>query len=108
MTAMITREMVVEKLSEMFKHPTEFQIYKEWNTVEVKYRIGRIDIFRKTRILPIQEGEQCYFCNILDIPTWLPQHACEEIFRFVELMYEKRKDGYRDQEVKRMLQYVTI
>ena len=29
MTAMITREMVVEKLSEMFKHPTEFQIYKE-------------------------------------------------------------------------------
>jgi len=72
MTAMITREMVIEKVSEMFKHPVEFPIYKNGSLELTKYSVGRIDVYRKTRILPMQDEEQCYFCNILDIETRLP------------------------------------
>lgn len=108
MTAMITREMVIEKVSEMFKHPVEFPIYKNGSLELTKYSVGRIDVYRKTRILPMQDEEQCYFCNILDIETRLPHKPCEDIFRYVELMYDKRKDGYREKDIQEMLQYLTI
>ena len=64
MTAMITREMVIEKLSEMFKHPVEFPIYKNGSLELTKHSVGRIDVYRKTRILPMQDSENS-LCLIL-------------------------------------------
>lgn len=68
MTAMITREMVVEKLSEMFKHPDDWQILKEGSVELTKYSVGRIDAYRRVSILSTAPDTN-YFCRILDLHT---------------------------------------
>lgn len=65
---MITREMVVEKLSAMFKAPSSYKILKEGSVELTKYSVGRIDVYRRVSILSTAPDTN-YFCRILDLHT---------------------------------------
>jgi hypothetical protein len=103
---MITREMVIAKIAAMLHDPVWFKIFLKWDLQFTEYSIGRIQVFRNTAIL--WDGTTSYYCNILNIRTELPQDVCEEIFRYINNEYEKRKEWYRQDDIKHMVEYVTI
>jgi len=83
---MVTREMVIEKLSSMFRDPDGFRIFHKTEGEYTKYSIGRIEAVRKSSTLTI------YGCFILSLDTELPQNVCEEVFKYMHNEYEKRKE----------------
>ena len=107
MSSMITREMVIAKIAAMLQDPVWFKIFCKTEDFNTRYSIGRIDVYMFNHVLT-HWSSITFRCLILNIDTELPQEVCEEIFRYINNEYEKRKEWYRQDDIKHMVEYVTI